>query len=84
MAAQAYDEQLLGALRRHVLEPLARSCEADLRLHLVHFLGPIAAPLNRSSLPQTRMVPAAGFCWRKSRSEGRHCCCLSHAQGALH
>lgn len=32
---QAYDEELLGALRQHVLEPLARSCEYELRVHLV-------------------------------------------------
>ena len=32
---QAYDEELLGVLRQHVLEPLARSCEYELRIHLV-------------------------------------------------
>ena len=44
MAVQAFDEQLLAALRRHILEPLARSCEADLRLHLVRASPPPPPP----------------------------------------
>lgn len=79
MAAQAYDEQLLAALRRHVLEPLARSCEADLRLHLVHFPRPIAVPLHRSSLLQARTLLLAearcdsDFCLSYAYSDSDFC-----------
>ncbi|KAK9842285.1 hypothetical protein WJX81_004630 [Elliptochloris bilobata] len=49
---QAHDELLLAALRRHVLEPLVRSCEADLRLHL-------AAAERAGAPPQNAAAPTA-------------------------